>query len=140
MTRGRGGAGATSGEPLGGDWGSGERVFGPPRGTVEADWFVPLVREAHPEASHESARTAVRAVWAAVNEEATRSGRPAAHVDEASVRRLLGLAGTPAEAATAVDADFPSDADASALLERALVVVLAAARAYDDTPPERTAP
>ncbi len=133
------GGGRASAEPLGGDWGSGERVFGPPRGTVESDWFVPLVREAHPEVSHEAARTAVRAAWSAVNEEASRAGRPAAHVDETSVRRLLGLAGTPAEAATTVDADVPSDADGSALLKRALTVVLAAARAYDDTPPERAA-
>ena len=55
--------------PLGGDWGSGERVFGPPSGTVETDWFVPLVREAHPGAAHERVRAIVARVWAVLREE-----------------------------------------------------------------------
>ena len=62
--------------PLGGDWGSGERVFGPPRGTVEPDWFVPLVRERHPGATHEAARTAVAAVWQVVHAEAAHARPP----------------------------------------------------------------
>ena len=121
--------------PLGGDWGSGERVFGPPRGTVEPDWFVPLVRERHPGATHEAARTAVAAVWQVVHAEAERTGTAPAEVDRASVRRLLGMAGTPAEAAAAQDALFPSEGEHTALLDSALAVVLAATRAYDDSPP-----
>lgn len=120
--------------PLGGDWGSGERVFGPPRGTVEPDWFVPLVRERHPGATHEAARTAVAAVWQVVHAEAERTGVAPAEVDRASVRRLLGMAGTPAEAAAARDA-APSGDDRTALLGSALTVVLAATRAYDDSQP-----
>lgn len=126
--------------PMGGDWGSGERVFGPPRGTVEPDWFVPLVRERHPGVTHDSARTAVAAAWQAVHAEAGRAGVAPAEVDRASVRRLMGMSGTPAEAAAAQDAAFPSDADHTDLLETALTVVLAATAAYDDSqPPPRPA-
>ena len=132
-------------DPLGGDWGSGERVFGPPNGTVETDWFVPLVREAHPGAAHERVRASVARVWAVLREEAERTGAPVAEVDEAAVRRLLGLPGTAGEVMSAPrnadaggggtgvesspGAGGPNGAD-DALLLTALRVVRAAARAY----------
>lgn len=109
--------------PRGGDWVSGERVFGPPRGTVEADWFVPLVLEAHPDTPHERARAAVRFVWAVVREEAELAGVVPADVDEAAVRRRLGPPLT-------ADGATPAAAPADPVLATALHVVLAAGRAY----------
>lgn len=117
----RGPAGGTP-QPRGGDWVSGERVFGPPRGTVEADWFVPLVLEAHPGTPHERAREAVRAAWAAVREEAALAGVGPGDVDEPPVRSRLGL-----PAAVGEDA---GGAPADPVLVTALHVVLAAGRAY----------
>ena len=101
---------------------------------MEADWFVPLVREQHPGVSHDSARDAVRAAWAAVHGEAERAGVAPAEVDLGAVRRLLGMAGTPAEAAAAQDAAHPSEAEHTEVLATALRVVLAATKAYDDPP------
>ncbi len=107
--------------PRGGDWVSGERVFGPPRGTVEADWFVPLVLEAHPGAAHARALAAVRSAWAVVREESARAGVGVAEADEAAVRRRLGL--------PAAGEDAPGGPPDPVLLT-ALEVVLAAGRAY----------
>ena len=118
--------GALSGGPAGprgGDWVSGERVFGPPRGTVEADWFVPLVLEAHPGTPHERALAAVRSAWAVVREEAALDGVGVAEVDETAVRRRLDL---PADTAEVGAGEQPVDP----VLVTALRVVLAAGRAY----------
>lgn len=60
-----------SGPPT--DWVSGERVFGPPRGTVDVDWLVPALLEARPEASPDDARAALVEAW-----HAHREGRAAA--------------------------------------------------------------
>lgn len=43
------------------DWVSGERVFAPPRGTVDVDWLVPAVLELVPGASPAAARAALEA-------------------------------------------------------------------------------
>lgn len=50
-----------SGTPT--DWGSGERVFGPPPGTLDVDWLVPALIEAVPGTSPEQARAALLAAW-----------------------------------------------------------------------------
>lgn len=94
---------------------------------METDWFVPLVREAHPDVPHAEARRAVARVWAVVREQAALAGVPVAEADEASVRRRLGLPGTVGEAS--VPAPGAADADAAVLLT-ALRVIQAAARAY----------
>ncbi len=47
------------------DWVSGERVFAPPRGTVDVDWLVPAVLELVPGASPAQARAALEKAWAA---------------------------------------------------------------------------
>ncbi|MGQ7294861.1 hypothetical protein [Quadrisphaera sp. KR29] len=104
--------------PLGGDWVSGERVFGPPVGTFDADWLVPVVREAVPEASHERAREAVVGVWAVLREEAAHRGCAPADVPADVVASRLGLSSGPAGAA-------PDRVD-----EAALTAVRAAVRAY----------
>lgn len=100
--------------PLGGDWVSGERVFGPPVGTFDADWLVPVVREAVPDASHERAREAVVRVWAVLREEAALRGCAPADVPEDVVGSRLGSSDQPADR---VD-------------EAALTAVRAAVRAY----------
>ncbi|MGF1648243.1 MAG: hypothetical protein ACFCVF_15160 [Kineosporiaceae bacterium] len=46
------------------DWDSGERVFGPPRGTVDVDWLVPALLAAEPGVSPAAARAALERVWA----------------------------------------------------------------------------
>jgi hypothetical protein len=114
-----------TGVPLGGDWASGERVFGPPTGTFDADWLVPVVREALPDVDHDEARAAVGLVWAVVREEAVINGVAASEVDEDTVRRRVGLpaAGDPPSRSGA-----PQEPDA--LLTAALVAVRAAVRAY----------
>lgn len=45
------------------DWVSGERVFAPPRGTVDVDWLVPAVVELAPGCSPAQARAALEAAW-----------------------------------------------------------------------------
>lgn len=45
------------------DWTSGERVFGPPSGTVDVDWLVPALLELVPGATAERARTALAEAW-----------------------------------------------------------------------------
>lgn len=50
-----------SGTPT--DWGSGERVFGPPAGTLDVDWLVPALIEAVPGTGPEQARAALLAAW-----------------------------------------------------------------------------
>ena len=52
-----GGAGTPS------DWVSGERVFAPPRGTVDVDWLVPAVLELAPGTSPAQARAALERAW-----------------------------------------------------------------------------
>ena len=52
-----GGAGTPS------DWVSGERVFAPPRGTVDVDWLVPAVLELAPGTSPAQARAALEQAW-----------------------------------------------------------------------------
>ena len=61
-----------SGEPPT-DWVSGERVFGPPRGTVDVDWLVPALLEADPARSPIAARASLAEAWSA-----HRDGREAA--------------------------------------------------------------
>lgn len=126
--------------PLGGDWGSGERVFGPPRGTVETDWLVPLVREAHPGVPHEEARAAVARAWAVLRAEAARAGVAPADADDTAVRGLLGMPVPAAAGGSAVQPGAAADGgrraagdvedSAGAVLETALRVVRAASRAY----------
>lgn len=52
-----GGAGTPS------DWVSGERVFAPPRGTVDVDWLVPAVLELVPGSTPTQARAALEQAW-----------------------------------------------------------------------------
>lgn len=47
------------------DWVSGERVFAPPRGTVDVDWLVPAVLELAPSATPAEARRALEQAWRA---------------------------------------------------------------------------
>lgn len=54
------------------DWVSGERVFGPPNGTLDVDWLVPAVLADVPDATPDDARAALRQAWAAA-----RDGSPA---------------------------------------------------------------
>ncbi|GAA4623789.1 hypothetical protein [Cellulomonas oligotrophica] len=54
------------------DWVSGERVFGPPNGTLDVDWLVPAVLADVPTATPADAREALRQAWAAA-----RDGSPA---------------------------------------------------------------
>ena len=100
--------------PLGGDWVSGERVFGPPAGTFDADWLVPVVREAVPGVEHGRAREAVAAVWAVLREEAGLRGCAPADVPDDVVGARLGSSGR-----------APDRVD-----EAALTAVRAAVRAY----------
>lgn len=100
--------------PLGGDWVSGERVFGPPAGTFDTDWLVPVVREAVPGVEHARAREAVAAVWAVLREEAALRGCAPADVPDDVVGARLGSAGR-----------APDRVD-----EAALTAVRAAVRAY----------
>lgn len=97
---------------------------------MDPDWFVPLVRRAHPDVPHDAARAAVTRVWAVLREEAARAGVPAAQADEAAVRRLLGLPGAPEEVAGAARAPAGAGGADPALLATALRVVRAAALAY----------
>ena len=50
------------------DWVSGERVFAPPSGTVDADWLVPALLEAVPGTDAATARQALAAAWLARRE------------------------------------------------------------------------
>lgn len=104
--------------PLGGDWASGERVFGPPSGTLDADWLVPVVREAVPGVEHERAREAVVRVWALLREEAALRGCAPAEVPDDVVGSRLGSGG-------AAGGGAPDRVD-----EAALTAVRAAVRAY----------
>ena len=45
------------------DWVSGERVFAPPRGTVDVDWLVPAVLELVPGSTPARARAALDEAW-----------------------------------------------------------------------------
>lgn len=77
-----------SGEPPT-DWVSGERVFGPPRGTVDVDWLVPALLEAAPGRSPAEARAALDEAWTA-----HREGRvPADPVAGRVLAEALGLYG-----------------------------------------------
>ncbi len=89
---------------------------------METDWFVPLVRDAHPELGHEAARAAVAAAWTALREQAELDRVPVADADEAAVRRRLGLPATAQEAAGGGAGD--------PVVVTALRVARAAARAY----------
>lgn len=71
------------------DWVSGERVFGPPRGTVDVDWLVPALLEVAPDRSPGQARDALAEAWAA-----HRAGRaPADPVAGRVLAEALGLYG-----------------------------------------------
>ena len=50
------------------DWVSGERVFGPPGGTLDLDWLVPAVLDEVPAASPDEARAALSEAWATVRD------------------------------------------------------------------------
>ena len=122
--------------PPGGDWAGGERVFGPPTGTLDADWLVPLVREAVPAAGHADARAAVVAARAALLAD-----------PGATERDVLGRVLQPLGVDGRTDRDGPVRSHARpqgdvepaaagpdpalALARAALVVVRAARRAYD---------
>lgn len=45
------------------DWVSGERVFGPPTGTLDVDWLVPAVLDLVPSATPAQARAALVTAW-----------------------------------------------------------------------------
>jgi len=45
------------------DWVSGERVFAPPRGTLDVDWLVPAVLELAPGSTPGQARAALESAW-----------------------------------------------------------------------------
>ena len=53
----------TTGAGTPSDWVSGERVFAPPRGTVDVDWLVPAVLELAPQTSPPQARAALEQAW-----------------------------------------------------------------------------
>ena len=111
--------------PLGGDWVSGERVFGPPTGTLDADWLVPLVREAVPASGHADARAAVVAALAALRAD------PGA-TEEDVVRRGGGTnRDEPVRSQARPEDDVQGRDRERALARAALVVVRAARRAYD---------
>ncbi len=59
------------------DWGSGERVFGPPAGTLDVDWLVPALLERVP-TDPAAARQALRTAWLAHRQRVAGagSGRP----------------------------------------------------------------
>ena len=121
--------------PPGGDWASGERVFGPPTGTLDADWLVPLVREAVPAAGHADARAAVVAARAALLADPGATERDVL----GRVLEPLGGRGTDRDGTVRSQARPPGDVEpaaagpdpALALARAALVVVRAARRAYD---------
>ncbi|GGC07262.1 hypothetical protein [Cellulomonas carbonis] len=62
------------------DWVSGERVFGPPGGTLDVDWLVPAVLEGVPTATPDQARAALAAAWDAAQ------GGPAPQASEVQRR------------------------------------------------------
>ena len=66
------------------DWTSGERVFGPPAGTVDADWLVPALLDLEPDATPDEARAALREAWRCLRSD---QELPAAsELDRAAVR------------------------------------------------------
>ncbi len=85
-----GALGGSAGAPLtpGGDYACGERVFAPPTGTLDVDWLVPAVAEAHPGTAHAVLRAATVRVWEHVR--ALAGGRPLHEVHADEVLRALG--------------------------------------------------
>lgn len=76
----------------GGDYACRERVFAPPTGTLDVDWVVPAVAEAHPDAGHDAHRAATLRAWSAVrtlaDEDAARGG--SGRLDDVTAGAVLG--------------------------------------------------
>ncbi|GIG40578.1 hypothetical protein [Cellulomonas phragmiteti] len=70
------------------DWVSGERVFGPPGGTLDVDWLVPAVLDEVPSATPDDARAALVRAWAAGREPGT---SPASASPDALDRRAAAV-------------------------------------------------
>ncbi|GAA2061447.1 hypothetical protein [Williamsia deligens] len=53
---------------------SGERVFGPPRGTFDADWAATALRSTRPDLDHPTSVRLMERAWALIREEGLRGG------------------------------------------------------------------
>jgi hypothetical protein len=51
---------------------SGERVFGPPRGTFDADWAATALRSTRPDLDHQTSVRLMDCAWALIREEGLR--------------------------------------------------------------------
>lgn len=72
------------------DWTSGERVFGPPSGTVDPDWLVPALLELAPGATRGEAGEALAEAWRRLR--ADMPARAGSQLEEAAARIVADAA------------------------------------------------
>ncbi|WP_299569914.1 hypothetical protein [uncultured Williamsia sp.] len=80
---------------------SGERVFGPPRGTFDADWAATALRSTRPDLDHPTSVRLMERAWALIREDGLRGADLAASLAERD-----GVDATTAAVAAAVGTEI----------------------------------